>query len=849
MKKTNNLFTKLAAISLAIGVLGSAIPVVAIGLPEVQTLPATGITSDSATLNGHVHQTRASDLLVWFEYGETESLGKSIGDKTVNWPDSEDANWSALIWNLKPNTTYYFRAVAQNDLGTSRGSLMWFTTGAGSPPSGDKPNVNTKSATNITTSAATLNGEAKPNGSYTDGWFEWGTTSNLGNTTNSQSLGNGSSFVPFSFRLNNLQSNKTYYFRAVARNSHSTSHGTTFEFNTNNDGGGSSRTPTVETLSADNITGHEARLNADVNPNGSRTYVWFEWGEVAKNNHSQERDIGSGTSFERVSETITGLKANTNYNFRAVARNSNGTTYGNTKYFTTNNDGNIDKPTVRTNPATDISSYSARLQGTVNPNGNQTNVWFEYGKTSSFGRSTGYQSVGSGRYDIDVSSYVSDLEINTVYYFRVVASNSYGTSYGQTRTFVTNQDGGESYRAPTVYTTNATGVTRDSAILNGSVNPNGATTRAWFEWGYTASLGNRTSYQNIGGGTSSFTVSAPIYNLSDNTTYYFRVVADNNYGTSYGSIYSFTTGTGSNSLAPYVTTLSPYSVLTNIAGVKANINPNGSYTDGWFEWGTTQSLGQRTTRVSVGSGNSYTELTSVLLNLSPNTTYYFRGVAQNSYGTGYGAIISFTTQGGGTTPPPSGGGTGSGIIGPTLTLTSSLDKSEVKVGEELIYKLMLKNTSSTHSLRNVKGTIKVPEIVSFLSANAMMMIENPEEISFNIDRLTPLGENEIQIKFRVNEKSKNNDDLTIQTEIKYSDALGRSYNVSTFATAKVHGGIGLLASISDLFTGASISLGWFLVILLLLIILGIAYSQWNRRKLESILYQNPPPPPPPIREA
>jgi len=98
--------------------------------------------------------------------------------------------------------------------------------------------------------------------------------------------------------------------------------------------------------------------------------------------------------------------------------------------------------------------------------------------------------------------------------------------------------------APTVTTLTATGVGTTGATLNGSVNPNGLATDAWFEWGTSPGLVtfDTTSIQAVGAGTDALPVMATLSGLSPGTTYYHRVAASNSTGTAKGVIASFTTG-------------------------------------------------------------------------------------------------------------------------------------------------------------------------------------------------------------------------------------------------------------------------------------------------------------------
>ncbi|MDG6005576.1 MAG: hypothetical protein E3K29_06965, partial [Candidatus Brocadia sp.] len=94
---------------------------------------------------------------------------------------------------------------------------------------------------------------------------------------------------------------------------------------------------------------------------------------------------------------------------------------------------------------------------------------------------------------------------------------------------------------PQVTTGSATNITTNAATLNGTVNANGLSTTVWFQYGTTSgSYGSTTSIQTVGG-TSSTPVSASINGLSAGVKYYYRIVAQNSVGTSYGTEQSLTT--------------------------------------------------------------------------------------------------------------------------------------------------------------------------------------------------------------------------------------------------------------------------------------------------------------------
>ena len=91
----------------------------------------------------------------------------------------------------------------------------------------------------------------------------------------------------------------------------------------------------------------------------------------------------SGASNLEESKAVTGLTLDFTYDFRIVATNSAGTTYGTNEKFTASG-----KPTVETKAATSLSETGATLNGLVNPNGAETKYSFEYRTTESYGTKT-----------------------------------------------------------------------------------------------------------------------------------------------------------------------------------------------------------------------------------------------------------------------------------------------------------------------------------------------------------------------------------------------------------------------------------------------------------------------------
>jgi hypothetical protein len=94
--------------------------------------------------------------------------------------------------------------------------------------------------------------------------------------------------------------------------------------------------------------------------------------------------------------------------------------------------------------------------------------------------------------------------------------------------------------APDAFTLAATGISDGIAGLNGTVNPSGFDTTAWFQWGTTTNYGSSTPVSDLGSGFANLSLSNLVSGLTLNAVYHYRVVASNALGTSYGADLSFT---------------------------------------------------------------------------------------------------------------------------------------------------------------------------------------------------------------------------------------------------------------------------------------------------------------------
>jgi uncharacterized repeat protein (TIGR01451 family) len=141
----------------------------------------------------------------------------------------------------------------------------------------------------------------------------------------------------------------------------------------------------------------------------------------------------------------------------------------------------------------------------------------------------------------------------------------------------------------------------------------------------TVGVGTASSYQLPGG------------ILQTGTKYSWYMVSFNSRGdeSAHSALLYFQTP-----IPPTVQSFQPTSVLSNSATFQGFVNPNGSSTTAYFEWGTTTNYGIVTTQTGIGTtARNF----SATVSLSSGTTYHYRIDAANGVGLSKGTDIQFNT--------------------------------------------------------------------------------------------------------------------------------------------------------------------------------------------------------------
>jgi len=382
-------------------------------LPSVTTNAVTNITQTTATSGGNVTSEGGATVTARGVCWSTSSNPTIANSHTTD--GSGTGTFISYLTGLTPNTPYYVRAYATNNVGSGYGNEVSFTTGQTITP----PVVTTALVTNITQTTAISGGTVVSDGgaTVTARGVCWSTTPNP--TTAGSYTIDGTGTGTFVSYITGLTGSTQYYIRAYATNSAGTSYGNELSFTT-------LTLPIVSTAAVTNIAQTTATSGGTVSSDGGATVTargvcWSASSNPTLANSYTIDGTGTGTFISN----LTGLSGGTQYYVRAYATNSVGTSYGNDLSFTT-----INLPTVTTSEVTNLSETIATSGGTISTDGGATvttrGVCWSQSPNPTTANSHTADGSGTGTF----ISNINGLAGSTLYYVRAYAINSVGIAYG-----------------------------------------------------------------------------------------------------------------------------------------------------------------------------------------------------------------------------------------------------------------------------------------------------------------------------------------------------------------------------------------------------------------------------------
>jgi hypothetical protein len=295
------------------------------------------------------------------------------------------------------------------------------------------PVVTIDSASDVSSTAATINGTVNPNGLQTAFHVIYGPTTAYGYTGYYAPLTPQNTAVSVTNRLTGLNPNTTYHCQLVATNGAGQGASVDMTFTTL-----PAEPPSITVGSPTSITSSNAVVSGTLSPNGASTGYYVQWGlTTGYGSAGPGSTVPADTNMVTIYGGLVGLSANTTYHYRFVATNSAGTTYSADTTLTTLPPPPPQAPTVTTGNATTVTASNATITGIVNANGLATGYYFQWGTTAAYGNVTPTISLPAQWTPLDAYADLMNLSPATTYHYRMVATNSVGITSGADREFTT----------------------------------------------------------------------------------------------------------------------------------------------------------------------------------------------------------------------------------------------------------------------------------------------------------------------------------------------------------------------------------------------------------------------------
>lgn len=614
---------------------------------EKDTLPmnlaptvATGNVEDlyrlGATIYGSIQNPNGYTVK---EYGIQYSLYQSFAEPVnVEVTNSEDGNFSVVLSELEPGTSYYYRTYAFSGYNTVYSEARSFTT-----TSTNAPIFGETTVSNITLTSFDVQAELLDNGGsdlMLSGFvYKQVENENITELTNNTE-GAISEFCGTDFRMTikDLYSGALYAVRPYGV-SNGVGYGAITFVRTQ-----STDKTIISSCTLSDSTLNSVRVEAHVLSAGTHPIVEAGFCYSSENNQPTVNNLHTQANLQNniFTAVLNGLESGVKYYIRAYTKDSNGEyIYSDVAEHTVIKNQVVE---ITTLTADNITTTNARLWGIVrSDNAIISERGFCWSTTSA---NPTLERDNRLKAETQEDNYSANMNVSygKTYYYRAYAINAEGdVFYGKVLAFAA-----EDIALAIVMALDANNITETSAVVGGYIvdTKGGNIKSAGFCWSATnetPDMKDNTMKVTLDNNQETTSFEATLENLQRGTTYYYRAYVENEKGISYSDVRKFTT-----------TTIVASAVLSNVTiteisktfiKVSASIIDDGRGTiseKGFcYKEGVTTPLITDNRKIVTDEGSDFS---TTILSLSAGTQYTIRAYAINEKGVAYSEPINVATE-------------------------------------------------------------------------------------------------------------------------------------------------------------------------------------------------------------
>jgi hypothetical protein len=570
--------------------------------PATPTISSVTVSQNIATIDFTAGSSNGSADVIGYKYAFSTTGASGTYTTFTNTNLTRESATRLKLSGLTVNTIYYFKIIANNGIDSNASSASSAVTVVNFAP--DAPTI---SSVTVLQTTATINFTQLTNGSNAVTDYKYAFSTN-GTTYGTYLTSTNWITGTTRFDVSGLTVGSTYYFKLIANNgidsveSSASSAVTVVNF-----------APDAPTISSVTVLQTTATINFTVGTaNGSNVVTSYKYAFSTTGATGTYGSYLTSTNWitGKTSFDVSGLTPGSTYYFKIIANNGIDSSVSSVSSSLSIPDTPPLSPTIS---SVTLSQNIATINFTQSSNGSTAVTSYKYAFSTN---GTTYSLYEKSNWASGTSFTVSGLTVGSTYYFKIIENNGIDSSESSASSAVTVVN-----FAPNAPTISSVTVSQTTATINFTQSSNGSNAVTSYKYAFSTTINGTYTFTNSNWTTgTSFTVSG----LTVDTTYYFKIIANNGIDSNASSASSAVTVVN---FAPNAPIISSVTVSQNIATINftaGSSNGSNAVTSYKYAFSSTINGTYTFTNSNWVSGTSFT-----VSGLTVGSTYYFKIIANN----------------------------------------------------------------------------------------------------------------------------------------------------------------------------------------------------------------------------